>query len=273
MRSTEDLMEHMLAVALCADSLSTTTGHQVGGYTLPNWVDGGMKTRNGELPICRPRAAYAQCSELTGQRLVTTTHELLLAHPADVIGTGCEVMTLYGDHCRWVRLEPVDRLPRGLAVAGRAHYWSAMHLRDMTMNGMQSYYSTLVPFSKSGQPLAAKWGDAWVSKPANIGRLAIATCSMVEDSRRPNVMLASVRDGVELIFPVAEDAYLEAFALRDAPVTPQGRRRALLHWVAKHMRITRRGYTKVRRHMRGVTEFEIGGYWVKLWTSDPDAGA
>lgn len=271
MEQTEDLMEHMLAVALCADAPPSNDNHQGGGMTLGRWVDGGMCSMTAELPRRSPTRAYAHCRALDGERLVTTTHELLLAHPAELIGDGCEVMMLDDGGAHWRRLEPARRLPRDLAAVGRVYFWAAMHLRGIAANGVQSYHSTLVPFARSGQPLAAQWRGAWVCKPTNLGMDAIVSCSLIEDAQRPNAMLASVRDGVELTFPVGEDAYLEAFALRDAPTTPQGRRRALLHWVAKHMRATRRGQAEVKRHMRGVTEFDMGGYRVKLWSADSSA--
>lgn len=271
MEQTEDLMEHMLAVALCADAPPTNDNHQGGGMKLGRWAGGGMCTMTAELPTRKPTQAYAHCRSLDGERLVTTTHELLLAHPADLIGDGCEVMMLDGGVAHWRRLEPAKRLPRDLAAVGRVHFWAALHLRGIAANGVQSYHSTLVPFARSGQPLAAQLRGAWVCKPTNLGMDAIVACSLIEDAQRPNAMLASVRDGVELTFPVGEDAYLEAFALRDAPTTAQGRRRALLHWVAKHMRTTRRGLGEVKRHMRGVAEFDIGGYRVRLWSADSGA--
>lgn len=271
MEHTEDLMEHMLAVALCADAPPTHDMHEGAGIALGRWVEGGMRSMTSELPKRTPTSAFAHCPSLDGDRLVTTTHKLLMAHPAALIGDGSEVMMLTDQSVEWTRLEPVRRLPRNMAAVGRAHYWAALHARSIYANGVQRYYSTLVPFARDGAPLAAQWRGSWACKPTNIGRDAIVACSLIEDAQRPNAMLASVRDGVELTFPVAEDAYLEAFALRDAPTTAQGRRRALLHWVAKHMRTTRRGRGEVKRHMRGVAEFDIGGYRVKLWSTDSSA--
>ena len=271
MEQTEDLMEHMLAVALCADAAPTNDNHQGAGVTLGRWVEGGMRAMTSELPQRTPTSAFAHCRSLDGDRLVTTTHKLLLAHPAELIGDGVEVMALADQSVEWTRLEPVRRLPRNMAAVGRAHYWAALHTRRIAANGVQNYYSTLVPFARDGAPLAAQWRGAWVCKPTNLGMDAIVACSLIEDAQRPNAMLASVRDGVELTFPVAEHAYLEAFALRDAPTTAQGRRRALLHWVAKHMRASRHGRGEVKRHMRGVAQFDMGGYRVKLWSADGSA--
>ena len=271
MEQTEDLIEHMLALALCADAAPTNDNHHLGDITMGSWEARCMRTMTSELPRRTPTQAYAHCRSLEGERMVATTHKLLLAHPAELIGSGVEVMHLADACVDWTRLEPMQRLPRNVAAVGRAHYWAAMHMRRIAANGMQCYFSTLVPFSREGAPLAAQWRGAWVCKPTNVGMDAIVTCSMVEDAQRPNAMLASVRDGVELTFPVGEDAYLEAFALRDAPTTALGRRRALLHWVAKHVRTTRRGRGEVKRHMRGVAEFDIGGYRVRLWSADSGA--
>jgi hypothetical protein len=262
----------MLAVALCADAGPERDGNQLGRFTLPSWATGSA--RNGMtslLPSRMPKRAYAHVSQLNGDRLAATTHELLLSHPAEIIGAGVEVMELQFDCAIWHRLEPATKLPRGIAATGRVHFWAAMHSRRINDNGTQAYHSTLVPFSRSGLPLAAHRNGGWICTPHDAGKEAIVACSLAEDATRPTALLASVTESVELIFPVDATAYLEAFALRDRTANEVDRRRALLHWVSKHLRHTRKGPRDVKRHMRGAHEFSISGLRVKLWSADSAA--
>ena len=272
MEQTDDIFEHMLSVALCADSPPAPSAFDPDSSGLnPGKRFGMLRPMSSEIQPRVPARAYAHYENLNSDRLLTTAPELLMTHPAEIIGDGREVMLLDERGAQWTRLEPARKKPKGLATTGRAYYWAEMHVRVIEANGAQFYNSTLVPFSKDGAPLAAQWRGSWVCKPLNIGKDAIQTCSFIEDAQRPNAILASVQDGVELTFPISEEGYLEAFAMRDAPVSAQGRRRALLHWVAKHMRRANKNPVEVKRHMRGIHEFDMGGFKVRLHSADSDA--
>lgn len=55
-------------------------------------------------------------------------------------------------------------------------------------------------------------------------------------------------------------------ALRDDPRTKTGRLSPLLHWVQAHKRRKTRGleYADVRKHLRGITEFDLGSVYVTI---------
>jgi hypothetical protein len=57
------------------------------------------------------------------------------------------------------------------------------------------------------------------------------------------------------------DIIKSLFYAREAPRTESGRRRPILHWVRQHQRRIADGVdVDVRKHMRGVTEFEMDGF-------------
>jgi hypothetical protein len=90
-------------------------------------------------------------------------------------------------------------------------------------------------------------------------------CSLKEDAHRTNTMLASFTEHVQIKMPVAIDNYKEIFIGRKAPLTQKGRKKAIIHWVAAHMRDTKnRKCCEVKRHIRGIQEFEIDGMKIKI---------
>ena len=92
--------------------------------------------------------------------------------------------------------------------------------------------------------------------------------SMIEDSHRSNTMLAAVKDATEIKFPVPLDDYKDVFADRDGPMNG-ARRKAIVHWVARHLRNSIRGKEhSVKRHTRGVQEFTIDGLRIRLTPND-----
>jgi len=61
-----------------------------------------------------------------------------------------------------------------------------------------------------------------------------------------------------LILGVAEEYVKSLFYARSLPVTETGRKRPILHWVKAHARRLAAGIdVDVRKHLRGITEFEM----------------
>ena len=55
------------------------------------------------------------------------------------------------------------------------------------------------------------------------------------------------------------------FYARQAPVSESGRKRPILHWVRSHIRRLKEGIDiDVNRHMRGITEFDMGGFSFRI---------
>ena len=60
-------------------------------------------------------------------------------------------------------------------------------------------------------------------------------------------------------FGVEQEMVKSLVFARDTPITPTGRKRPILHWVQQHKRRIASGIdVDVTRHLRGITEFEMG---------------
>jgi hypothetical protein len=202
------------------------------------------------------------------ERIYAKKVEHLALHPKEILGDECETMIFFDGWAKWAGFRKVNGRPRRVAAMGAVDCWYEMHFRNVNTNGLGEYVKRIVPFDKMGRPLPAKIGDAWACSPEKEGAAAIISCSIVEDAHRSGSILVSVKDAKEIKFPVGLDAYKEAFALRDGPMSGD-RRKAIVHWVSKHMRRSHKGNSHdVKKHTRGVLEFEMGGLQLKL---DPKA--
>lgn len=204
-------------------------------------------------------------ADMTESRLLAITPDYLMAHPADIIGDELEAALFCDDVIKWQGYRKCKAPPRRVAALGRIAAWYEHHYRVIRPDGTGTYQKRFVPLSRSGHAVIAKMDGLIMCNPAEATLNMCGVCSIAEDSARTNTMLASIADAVEVKFPVPLDAYKDVFALRDAPMTPSGRRRAIVHWVAGHIRRSTNGNDhKVARHTRGVEEFTIDGLRVRL---------
>lgn len=75
-----------------------------------------------------------------------------------------------------------------------------------------------------------------------------------------------------LILGVSESHIKSVFYARSLPMTESGRKRPILHWVRAHQRRLREGVDiDVRKHMRGITEFEMEGFRFQIVSPQKDA--
>ncbi|RYH63160.1 MAG: hypothetical protein EON54_08640 [Alcaligenaceae bacterium] len=95
--------------------------------------------------------------------------------------------------------------------------------------------------------------------------IPFVTASAHEDVRRRGVLTADASFSscsVTVAVPFGE--HKEIFALREAPLTPAGRRKAIIHWVAQHLRHRAEAVSVIPQHLRGVREIEIDEMYVRL---------
>lgn len=197
-------------------------------------------------------------------RLFSPHYEDLVVNPIETLGDEAETAFVLGDdgYVLWTCFRRT-KAPKRAAVLGKAAAWYELHFRSISENGTGSYKKRVIPLGADGRVLPYRLGEYAVSDPKTASTVALS-CSLIEDCRRAKAFTASVRDGVELRFPVGDAAYKEVFALREAPLAPTGRRKAILHWVSKHVRHTKNTSTVVDRHTRGVAEIVVDGLTVRL---------
>lgn len=197
-------------------------------------------------------------------RLFSPRFDDLVTHPIATLGDEAEAAFVLGDDGKvlWTCFRRT-KAPKRAAVLGKVAAWYEMHFRSIYESGAGSYQKRVLPLGGDGRVLPYRIGEHMISDTKTASTVVL-TCSLIEDCRRAKAFTASVRDGVELKFPVGDSAYKEAFALREAPLAPSGRRKAILHWVSKHVRHAKNTSTVVDRHTRGVAEIVVGGLTVRL---------
>jgi hypothetical protein len=201
-------------------------------------------------------------------RLYTTDNGYLLNNPIDVLGDAAEIALFKGDRLDWTAYYKIKNRPKGVACLGKPAVWYEMHNKLILQDGSSVYHKRIVPLDSKGRALTAKIHNALVCSPNVEGEYLTIAASLIEDAHRPNTMLAEVKDGVTIKFPVPIDNYKELFANREEPLTPSGRRKAIVHWVAQHMRKSRNDTATVKKHVRGVQNICVGGVNITITPND-----
>lgn len=259
MNKTIESTVDMLCALICANSDQDGVG-SISGYkvrTGPHQVDAGSTLG---LQDMHPSMAYTSIAE---DREFATDSGLLLNSPQDILGKSSEVALVYEDGVRWVGVQKLSKRPRNLWVASPGCDLYAMHTRDIGQSGSDFYGVRVAAINKSGRPVVTSiQGTRDAGSNAFFNQLVLAA-SVIEDNHRSGTFLAKVSDSVGLAFAVPDGDHVELFKLRDGPY--QGsRRKAIMHWVAGHVRKTATKDAKVREYLRGVTEFDIDGLHVRL---------
>ena len=261
MKNVTDQLETLILMALDANheqsGLEKTL--QLSGQLI-DIIDQGILLKFDDM---RPESAYTFDAS-DDERIYARGSEYLMEHPAEVLGDFTEVLMLNDEILKWYGFRRLRAPPKGVCCLGKASHWYEIHMRFMTQNGRGKYFKRAVPLDKTGAPLLAKIGGHVICAPAFEGEHLILCASVIEDAHRANTMLAAVKDATEIKFPVPLDDYKDMFAERDGPMNG-ARRKAIVHWVARHLRHSTRGNEfAVKKHTRGVQEFTIDGLRIRL---------
>jgi hypothetical protein len=195
-------------------------------------------------------------------RVYAADPNLLLSPVAEILGDSAEVAVVFEGAVRWMGFRRTARLPRGVCTVGKAKTLYEAHSRTIDANGGEVYTKSMLGLSPSGKAVPVIIPGVGCSG-GHFQMLTLAA-SVIEDSRRPETVSAEFTDGATLVIPVDLEDYQDLFALRDAPLSPSGRRKAILHWVAKHRRRHRSGPIQIPAHQRGVHQFVVDGLTVRL---------
>lgn len=92
-----------------------------------------------------------------------------------------------------------------------------------------------------------------------------AICSSVlEDSKLSNFWNIDISDFATITTYGSEESVKELLDIRKEPLTKTGQRKKVLHWVAGHRRNYKNKTVDIESHLRGLTEFELGGFAVNI---------
>ena len=239
MEEVTDTLETMILMSLDADRAT-------------NWLHGSYRVGNISkeqevgFDVCewavkdpmRIESAYT-CDLADRQRIYTTRADDLLAHPAEILGDEAEVILLSEQMLIWRGFRKVRRAPDGVSYLGKPAFFYEMHMRTVREDGTGYYWKKFVALSKTGAFIPTFVQGRPAADKSNAEDIVLAA-SVIEDAHRSNSMLAQVMDATEIKFPVPLDDYKDIFADRDGPMNGS-RRKAILHWVARHLRTSTRG--------------------------------
>ena len=259
-------LESLILMALDANHTDSHTRIEDRGC-----IDGYWEVRDqGELlpfDAMRPESSYT-FDMSDDSRLFSTTPDYLVTHPVDILGDKAEVIMMNNGFLKWYGYRRLSRPPKGVSYLGKPSCWYEIHGRCVTQAGRGEYVKRLAALDSRGACLLVRMQGHVVASPKREGVGLMLAASMIEDSHRSNTMLAAVKDATEIKFPVPLDDYKDVFADRDGPMNG-ARRKAIVHWVARHMRNSIRGKEhSVKRHTRGVQEFTIDGLRIRLTPND-----
>lgn len=262
-----DGMEALLAYLICGDELETTDQSgtvAVMGEIEAEQIDSGKRLQF--VPMT-PKRCYTFDAVDRG-RVFTHNPDLLLSTVQDLLGSSAETAFFFEGGVRWTGYRRLHKAPRGVWVAQRGASLYEVHFREIFSDGRSRYFRRVAAVSKSGQPVAAVIIGSAGADAVKDGRCAVMAASLIEDAHRPMALTATVTDAASVIFPVEMGEHRELFALRDAPLTPAGRRKAILHWVTSHTRKSIKADSIVRAHWRGVREMSVDGLRVQLASNE-----
>lgn len=259
-REILDSVVTMIASLLCADSSdhSAMLGRRVKKERLVETFDAGAILRFAPLA---PRHAFL--ADLGQSREFALNAKLLLHSPQDLLGNQAEIALVAPDCVKWSAFKKLSKRPRNVFVCATGADLYEYHLRFIYQDGRNTYWKRVAAISKDGEPVRTIIEGTRDQGGMPDGMYLILAASMIEDAMRPRVFQATVTDHVSVTFPVPDGDHLDLFRLRDGPYSGN-RRKALLHWVAKHVRRTSSDEHAVKAHLRGIHDFEIDGLKVKL---------
>lgn len=259
--ATESILTHLI----CADA-SGEDNIEIGGKRFASDGTGQSEQDAGSLLDFEPeRPSITYTTQLgDNDRLYTRDSGLLMNSVQDVIGRKSEFAIMTDDRVKWTCFKRIKKAPRGVWVSSPGATLYECHYREIFANGLSTYFKRVVGVSSRGKPVACIVQGSHGEGAKHESGMLIMGASIIEDAHRSGAFLATVSEDASIRFPVPIGEHRDVFALRDAPLTKAGRRKAILHWVSGHMRKTARGESKVKTHLRGVREFTADGLTVRL---------
>jgi hypothetical protein len=262
-----DNVETMLAYLICGKSKKVSES-----LHLNDTKNIGGDFDVSEILNFEPMLPKNVYTYIDGDRLVSPTRELLLNNPQDLFGQSAEVAFLDEEEnvLKWSGYRKLKKRPHNIWVSSPKADLYEWHYRCIYANGLESYYKRVVGFDKHGKPVKALVVGSKGGADKD-GEFAVLAASLIEDVHRPKVIKATVKEDASIIFPVPLGEHKEIFSLREAPLTPSGRKKAILHWVKNHTRKITTSTTNVQQHWRGTREIQIDGFNIKLEESTNEA--
>lgn len=274
---TVSQMEDLLAHLVCADA---GLGEGVGlskqydsalpkmRSTIHTQVDGGHLL--GFSPM-HPKDAYTAIPG--SDRLLATDPSMLLNTVQDLIGGRFEAAMVDEGSVKWFGVKRLRKAPKNSWVASPRASLYEVHYRRVFATGQSTYIVALGALDSKGRNVPAQTVGCRSHRSSDdltVGQQLCLFASVKEDAHRPGVLLARFTEHASVRVPVPLGEHKEMFALRDAPMTRAGRRKAILHWVTKHLRERPSlvDPSTISAHWRGQRTIQMEGMSIELQPND-----
>lgn len=252
----ETLLAHLICTDFCQPLTATRT---VGGALQHSAIDGGTM-----LPFAPMQPTDCYTAQRDADRIYTASSDMLLAPPQDYLGEQCEIALLCTDRVKWLGYRQLRRRPKQIWLAKQGASLYEVHYREIFPDGRSTYGKRVAAIDSAGRPVATVIIGTRSEGGGNDAECLVLAASLIEDAHRPNALLARISEAGAIRVPVPIGEHREVFAVRDAPLTKAGRRRAILHWVAKHTRAAPSRRIDVCAHWRGTRTMTVDGMTVEL---------
>jgi hypothetical protein len=233
-----------------------------------------MDTALGLNPVPVRRVV---CMDLYDRnRLFSCELSDLLAKPSQILGRGVSVamMDEWSDVFKVMSYKRLPRQPEQVWTMTRTTIrdWYLLTYRAIDpASGNAKTVTRWEGFADTGESVpyrVRRWNERIENDPGQ----TVCVCSVIEDAYRNGAVRLTVEEGpISVTMPVAHGAHLDALSLREAPMGARDRRRAVLHKVREHLRVTSMERTEVKAHTRGVSEVVFGGMRIAIEVNTPEA--
>lgn len=209
------------------------------------------------------------------ERWLTTDTDVMMLRPEVILNNDILETALFDPNkkeLKWTMYKKINLPKRYFHFAGANSIIFEAHYRKIGCNLQDEYIKLMGAYSQKTNLVRHVHYDG--------GFLRSRTPKDVEDFQNSFLFAASIYDdahsikmwqveiGYKKSFKIAvyESAAKELFSIREAPLTGNNRKKPLLHWVNKHFRTkpVNEGYVEIPKHLRGITEFDIDEYKIKI---------
>lgn len=211
-------------------------------------------------------------SELhTLHRWISSDPDDLMGDAVDLIGDGSEQICCAGPTVKWLMVRPIKKLPgRYFTAAVGSFKFFEMHYRQWHYLYPEKglYRREFTAYSQRAKTwckvMGPREGAGQECHDYRISRRALAWfCSLEEDANL--FWRIKLTEDASCYLSADGAAVIDLFKHRHAPLTPSGRRKAIMHWVRNYTRRAVATNREVKEHLRGVHSFNFGTTLVEIF--------
>lgn len=237
------------------------------------------------LHASKPKSPWCFMSGVgdSDERIVSPDIRLLREPFREMIGRFSEALIIMPDRARWIGCERLGKRPKRILTPPGVREFYCLTQIDMDAALRGESKSACIGVTGTGAIIACPAEQEGFRSTYQMNRgsrpwedtmnTAVIFASMIDDFTLPYRWKVSFSAERAMSFSTTAEGAREAFAFRDAPLSPSGRRKAILHWVRAHGRKKQDGgVADVPKHLRGITEFTSGGVGIRIESPTKERG-